>query len=67
MEHLHLTLDYDTWSRYRCDACQRSFTASSDATRQGAVRCPACLSAEVAPWLSRRDRLLSWLMAYEAA
>lgn len=66
MPRLHITLDSDTRSRYRCDPCQRTFTVHSDAARWGTVRCPACLSDDVAPWLSRRDRLLSWLMAYEA-
>ena len=67
MERLHITLASDTPSRFRCDACQRTFTVSSDAARQGTVRCPACLSENVVPWPSRYDRLLHWLMAYEAA
>jgi DNA-directed RNA polymerase subunit RPC12/RpoP len=64
MERLRLTLDDDIWSRYRCAPCQRTFAVRSDAARQGTVHCPACLSEDVVPWLSRRDRLLSWLIAY---
>ena len=66
MERLRLTLDNETWSRYRCDVCQRSLTASSAAARQGTVRCPACPSEDVVPWPSWHDRVLRWLMAYEA-
>ena len=64
---MSITMDYDTRYRYRCTQCQRGFTVRSDASRQGAVRCPACLGDDVALWMSRRDRLLSFLMVYEAA
>jgi len=64
---MSITMDYDTRYRYRCTQCQRGFTVRSDASRQGAVRCPACLGDDVAPWMSRLDRLLSFLMVYEAA
>jgi hypothetical protein len=45
----------------------RVFTVDSDASYNGSVRCPACLGDDVAHWMSRLDRLLGFLMAYEAA
>lgn len=54
--------------RYRCNQCRRVFTRAScaaDEVTQG--RCPACCSDDVQQWLSTRDRVLRFLMLYEAA
>jgi putative FmdB family regulatory protein len=60
-------MDVDTRYRYRCNQCRRAFTVNSDASRFGSARCPACLGDDVTHWMSRLDRLMSFLMVYEAA
>jgi hypothetical protein len=62
-----LSMDHDTRYRYRCNQCQRLFTVAYGVAHRCEVRCPACLGDDVALWLNRRERLLGFLMLYEAA
>jgi putative FmdB family regulatory protein len=65
---MQLTLEYDSTYRYRCGSCRRSFVVTSrEVHESGNARCPACLSDDVKQWISRRDRLMRFLMLYEAA
>jgi hypothetical protein len=59
--------DHDPRHRYLCNECRRLFTVSNRVSHEGGARCPACLGDNVTYWLSRRDRLMRFLMFYEAA
>jgi hypothetical protein len=60
-------MEYDTNHRYRCNQCQRVFMVSCEVSLEGRARCPACLGDDVMHRVSRRDRLMRFLMLYEAA
>lgn len=64
---LGVSPEHDTRHRYRCNECRRAFTVTSHSSYEGGVRCPGCLGDDVTYRLSRCDRLMRFLMLYEAA
>jgi DNA-directed RNA polymerase subunit RPC12/RpoP len=65
---MQLDLEYEARYRYRCNRCKRTFLVTCRETHEsGNARCPACLGDDVKQWVSRRDRLMRFLMLYEAA
>ena len=63
-----IDLEYESRYSYRCEECRRSFVVvSRQAHEDGSVRCPTCLSDAVLHRRSRRERLIAFLMMYEAA
>lgn len=66
-EDLAIRMHHSPRQRYRCNQCQRVFTVSLHLRDAGNTRCPACLGDDVTAWLSLGDRVLRFLMFYEAA
>ncbi len=65
---MEITMDHGSTFRYRCNHCKRNFMVTSrDIHHDGSARCPECLGDDVTHWLNRRDRVLRFLMFYEAA
>ncbi len=65
---LNIDLEYESRYRYLCNSCQRAFVVMSRRIHEsGAARCPNCSSDDVGRRLSRRERITSFLMMYEAA
>ncbi len=63
-----IDLEYESRYSYRCEDCRRSFVVvSRQSHEEGSVRCPTCLSDAVLHRRSRRERLMQFLMMYEAA
>ena len=65
---LVIDLEFANHLRYHCNHCRRAFTVAFQVAQGDAeVRCPQCTGDDVRLWLRRCDRIMRFLMLYEAA